>query len=1008
MGRIKNKNLYPLKVNIVDEDYILGSDSQNDGSTVNYAIDDLKQIFVGTPNTGESNTLINAGTGGVSIAANPTKIGVALQVNSVGTVSSKMSVFLDVPNKQINFDIVDGTEMQKGAVELATDGENAPLVVVQGNDARLSDSRAPTGAASNGLAGTYPGPTIVAAGAEGDLQLNVSGTLGFNSDINYDSGTDTLNVDTRLTTSDTRQTGTFATFDFESGSLADFTTSGDVIWFATNVISAGGAWSAQSGAISDLERSTLNLSATPTSALNFIKFQYKTSTEADFDFLNFYIDDILQDSFSGIQAFQLSKNYLVTAGAHVFKWEFIRDTGVGAGTNSVNIDDIVIQEIESSTDLNGLTIVNDAINFAEAVTFTDQIQGELKSSGKGIFNNAVIWTGALSVLTNMFLGDDQGSTVTGTAGTNSGLGYRAFPNLTTGKSNTGSGVNSGRELTIGDGNTFNGVEAGRGVETGSYNTINGIFSGSPFPSGMSNNVIHGDGQGNIAFRRDELNQHTIPLQTITTINSGGVKSITTKEYVDSVSGVTTFSDDVFRIQDNGDLSKEIAFQAVAITTSTTRTITMPDSDVDLTFLGQDVQTTANPTFDKMQITPLNTIAGSEVWFGVDIDGSALDPTGTGAEITGININLSGVDLSNDPVMHGIEITVPIRKDAIHILEGQVVINNTPSNAITTEFNAMDVRVDTASLDSTSVWSALAVTAVGDSSGQVGAVLARNQVSPIRQEVGTFVTPSQTEFAGRKTGGGVTWVDGIDGIAIFAVNDDEIYIGSTAQFSQIEVIMATGATKDLQPTFFYNTAADTWTEFFPDDETSGFQTSSLISWMPSSISALWTSDGDPGGGDSSTGFWIKIIRTRNGAVGTPTPTTLKNGTVVTFVWDKEGDLDVKSITAQQVTTLLPATHVPTGTTQTINWNDGMGQVIDLGSATGDVTLTLNNPVSNGHYLIKFIQGGTDRDIVLPASVLIPGGSAPNTLDITITDDAIDTLNLWYDGANYQARLDQDFG
>lgn len=46
-------------------------------------------------------------------------------------------------------------------------------------------------------------------------------------------------------------------------------------------------------------------------------------------------------------------------------------------------------------------------------------------------------------------------------------------------------------------------------------------------------------------------------------------------------GGNEFADDVFRIQDNGDATKEIAFEASAITTSTVRTITMPDADVDL-------------------------------------------------------------------------------------------------------------------------------------------------------------------------------------------------------------------------------------------------------------------------------------------------------------------------------------------------------------------------------------------------------------------------------------------
>jgi len=49
----------------------------------------------------------------------------------------------------------------------------------------------------------------------------------------------------------------------------------------------------------------------------------------------------------------------------------------------------------------------------------------------------------------------------------------------------------------------------------------------------------------------------------------------------SLGGGTDFADNVFRISDDGDSTKKIAFQASGITTATVRTITMPDRNVTL-------------------------------------------------------------------------------------------------------------------------------------------------------------------------------------------------------------------------------------------------------------------------------------------------------------------------------------------------------------------------------------------------------------------------------------------
>lgn len=74
---------------------------------------------------------------------------------------------------------------------------------------------------------------------------------------------------------------------------------------------------------------------------------------------------------------------------------------------------------------------------------------------------------------------------------------------------------------------------------------------------------------------------------VTHIESGGDSFIDNESmyavaFAAPVSGGSSeFGDDVFRVIDNGDNTKKIAFEASSITTATVRTVTMPDTDVDL-------------------------------------------------------------------------------------------------------------------------------------------------------------------------------------------------------------------------------------------------------------------------------------------------------------------------------------------------------------------------------------------------------------------------------------------
>lgn len=68
----------------------------------------------------------------------------------------------------------------------------------------------------------------------------------------------------------------------------------------------------------------------------------------------------------------------------------------------------------------------------------------------------------------------------------------------------------------------------------------------------------------------------------------------------ALASVSEFSDAAFRIIDDGDGTKKIAFEASAITTGTTRTVTMPDADVDLSKVASAIQKDGTVTFTQNQ------------------------------------------------------------------------------------------------------------------------------------------------------------------------------------------------------------------------------------------------------------------------------------------------------------------------------------------------------------------------------------------------------------------------
>lgn len=94
---------------------------------------------------------------------------------------------------------------------------------------------------------------------------------------------------------------------------------------------------------------------------------------------------------------------------------------------------------------------------------------------------------------------------------------------------------------------------------------------------------------------------------------------------------------------------------------------------------------------------------------------------------------------------------------------------------------------------------------------------------------------------------------------------------------------------------------------------------------------------------------------------------------------------------------PPTSTPTGITQTIDWDDGETQVLDLESATGDVTVTFSNPQAGGAYILEVRQdSATPRDINWPANVEWTDGVTPV---ISVGANAVDIFAFSYNGTTY---------
>ena len=124
---------------------------------------------------------------------------------------------------------------------------------------------------------------------------------------------------------------------FESGVFSEgWSFDGQSDWVIDNNTAFDGVHSARSGNISNNQTSQL-IYESENASPGVVSFYRKTSSEANYDYLKFYIDDNLIDQWAGETDWE-QMSYPVPPGSHTYRWNYVKDSYVSDGSDCGWID----------------------------------------------------------------------------------------------------------------------------------------------------------------------------------------------------------------------------------------------------------------------------------------------------------------------------------------------------------------------------------------------------------------------------------------------------------------------------------------------------------------------------------------------------------------------------------------------------------------------------------------------------------------------------------------------
>lgn len=196
-------------------------------------------------------------------------------------------------------------------------------------------------------------PSILSPNGGEVLALNNSNDITWTGSANAWFDVElTTNYGSTLSTSDS----------FESGAIpSEYSFAGSANWVTTTTQAATGSRSIMNANIGDSQTAVVRRTI---EGPGTVAFKYRTSTEANYDFLNFKVNGTTQLSQSGSTGW-LSYSTSLPAGTHTLEWEYFKDGSVSNGADTVYVDDIELTSVSESWTSLGTTAIG-----ASSFTFT--------------------------------------------------------------------------------------------------------------------------------------------------------------------------------------------------------------------------------------------------------------------------------------------------------------------------------------------------------------------------------------------------------------------------------------------------------------------------------------------------------------------------------------------------------------------------------------------------------------------------------------------------------------